>query len=126
MKRWLMIAAPALLAVAAQAFAAEDLTFEGLWQIATSKADQRTIDEGRAIRVEIPSEQTIYFFSKPGQPEHPAVFKRSVVQESSGVFIRTEGWPFGDTSEHAAFEKILAQFRAQDDQMRQRFKQNKP
>lgn len=116
---WHVGAAITLLIALGSADAADSSTFDSLWQMANSKPDHRTIDDGQAIRVEIPSEQAIYFFTKPGHPEHPGVFKRSVVQEGTRIYVQTDGWSFGDASAKAAFEKILAQFKLQDAQMRQ-------
>jgi hypothetical protein len=95
-------------------------TFESLWQAANSKPDHKTVDEGRTIRVEIPSEKTIYFFTKPGQPEHPGVFRRSVVQSGNGIYMQTKGWSFGNPPARVAFERILAQFQMQDAQLKQK------
>jgi hypothetical protein len=95
-------------------------TFESLWKEANSKPDHKTVDAGQVIRIEVPGEKVIYFFTKPGQPEHPGVFKRSVVQDGTRIAVQTQGWSFGGPAAQAAFEKILAQFRAQDAQLRQR------
>ena len=95
-------------------------TFESLWQEANAASDHHVVDETRDVRVEVPSKQTIYYFTKPGQPEHPGVVKRSVVQVSNHIDIQTQGWSFGDQMEQVAFDKLLSQFKAQDEAMRQR------
>jgi hypothetical protein len=100
--------------------AEERPTFDSLWQLANSKPDHRTSDDGTAIRVEIPSEQTIYFFTKPGQPLHPAVVKRSVVTNGHQLDIQTRGWSFGPDSIQPAFQRWLEGFKAQDAEIRKR------
>lgn len=80
MRRWALLGVTLLLAASIAVARAEDHpTFDSLWQDANSKPSHRTVDEGRDIRVEVPSEQTVYFFTKPGQPEHPGVVKRLIV-----------------------------------------------
>lgn len=119
MKLWQRLAGAGVLLIAPIVHAEDRPTFDSLWQLANSKPGHQTIDEGRVIRVVVPNEQTIYFFTKPGQPEHPGVFKRSVIQDGTGISVQTQGWSFGDPAAQAAFEKVLAQFKAQDAQMRQ-------
>jgi len=125
MKRWLRLAALALVLTPLAANTEDRPTFDGLWQLANSKPGHQTIDEGRVIRIVVPDEHIIYFFTRAGQPEHPAVFKRSIVQDGDKIFVKTDGWSFGDASAQAAFERVKAQFEAQDAQMRQQM-QKKP
>jgi hypothetical protein len=95
-------------------------TFDSLWQLANSKPDHRTIDEGSDVRVEVPSEQTLYFFTKPGQPMHPGVVKRSVVTNGGHVDIQTLAWSFGPDNIQPAFKRWVDAFRAQDAEIRKR------
>ena len=102
--------------------AEERPTYDSLWQLANSKPDHRTIDDGdNGIRVVIPSEETIYIFTKPGQPLHPAVVKRMVVTNGSHVDIQTQAWSFGPDSMQPAFQRWLEAFRAQDAEIRKGF-----
>ena len=97
--------------------AADQPTFESVWQAVNAKPNIRVIDEPHDVRIEVPDEQSIYFFTKPGQPEHPAVLKRSVVQRGSGTAIETEGHCFGGPDAQAAFARHLAQIKAKDEEI---------
>jgi hypothetical protein len=93
-------------------------TFEGIWKSVNAMPGIRAIDEPRDIRIEVPSENTIYFFTKPGQPEYPAVFKRSVVGTGVTLDVQTQGISFGEGDAKIAFDALLARFRAQDAEIR--------
>ena len=111
MKRALGVLAACLISFGA---CAEDRpTFESLWQKANSAPDHRTLDGGNAIVVDVPSEQAIYYFTKPGQPMHPGVVKRTIVKTKEGISLRTEGWSFGPDSAQPAFKQWLEAFRVQ-------------
>lgn len=96
------------------ALAADHPTFESVWEAVNAKPNHRVIDEPRDVRVELPDEQTIYFFTKPGQPAHPGVIKRSVIVNGAKTAIETVGHSFGDAAAQTAFAALLAKFKAQD------------
>jgi len=108
------VLAASLPAVTAPAIAAGAPTFESVWQTVNAKPNIKVIDEPRDVRIEVPDEQAIYFFTRPGQPEYPGVIKRAVVKVANGLAVQSEGHCFGDAAAQAAFGILLAKFKAQD------------
>jgi len=98
----------------APARAGEPPSFESVWQAVNAKPNIRIRDEPRDIRIDVPNEQTIYFFTKPGQPEHPAVLKRSIIKNGTGTSIETIGHSFGNATAQAAYARLLEKFKEQD------------
>ena len=96
-----------LLLIAPAVSAEEHVTFEGLWQEANGKPDHRIYDLDRAIRIDVPSDGTIYIFSKPGRPEHPGVYKRSEVHDGPRVQVQMHSWWFGEPWGGGAFDKMV-------------------
>jgi hypothetical protein len=115
----------AILAVAfaqVPARAADQPTFESVWKAVNAKPNIRAIDEPHDIRIEVPDEQAIYFFTKPGQPAYPSVLKRVVVQRGDGASIESDGHCFGDAAAQAAFALLLEKSRAQDAEISDRMR----
>ena len=121
MKSYWRLAAAALLIIPLAARAEDRPTFESLWQAANAKPDHHTVDQGTAIVVDVPSEQAIYYFTKPGQEIHPGVVKRSIIEKDGGIYVSTRGWSFGPDSAQPAFKRWLDNFKAQDAQIRKSF-----
>jgi hypothetical protein len=63
------------------------------------------------MAADVPSEHMIYYFSKPGQPMHPGVIRRTFIQNKDGVSLQTEGWSFGPNSTQQASKQWLQAFR---------------
>jgi len=128
MKSWFAraMAGVALSFAIASAQATDAPTFESIWQSVNAMPDIRRFDEPRDIRIEVPGENAVYFFTKPGQPEYPGVFKRSIVGTGVTLDVQTQGMFFGDAADaKAAFETLLAKFRAQDAEIRAKMQEKK-
>lgn len=76
-----------------------------------SKEDAVARQESDMITIEVPSEQTMYYFTQPDHPIHPSVVIRSVVTGGDSIKIKTKGYTSGDQQ---LFEKWLKQFGQQD------------
>jgi hypothetical protein len=122
----MLAAAAGLTLSVGAALAAEDApTFESIWQSVNAMPDIRRFDEPRDIRIEVPADNSVYFFTKPGQPEYPAVFKRSIVGTGVTLDVQTQGVYFGNADAKAAFDTLLAKFRTQDAEIRAKMQQKK-
>ena len=76
-----------------------------------SKKDVITTKEDDLLLIEVPGEQTMYYFTQPNHPIHPSVVIRAVVTEGEQIKIKTTGYTSGDQQR---FEQWLKQFRQQD------------
>lgn len=76
-----------------------------------SKQDAITTKEGDLICIEVPSEQTMYYFTQSNHPLHPSVVIRTVVTGEERIKINTKGYTSGDQK---LFEQWLKQFARQD------------
>jgi hypothetical protein len=93
---------------------------ETLWQNIYSGPHHRIIDGGNAIIVDVPSEHAIYYFTKPGQPMHPCVVRRTFVTNTEEISVWTEGWSFGSEASQPAFRRWLEAFQAQSAEIQAR------
>jgi hypothetical protein len=85
---WGMILAGLALLVPA---AAEGPSYEAYW--AAAMALPHKLSEN-ANCTEIVTPETIYLFTKPGNPDHPALFVRSTIFRDGKMYIRTVGHSF--------------------------------
>jgi hypothetical protein len=77
----------------------------------------RVTDEDTELRIDVPGENAIYTFTKPGHTAHPSVVRRGVGQRDNKVYIETTGVNAADRS---TFENWFAVFLRQDDEIRAR------
>lgn len=91
---------------------------EQLLKDSQSKQDAITTKEDDLIRVEVPSERTMYYFTRDGHPVHPSVVIRAVVTEGESIKIKTKGYTSGNQQ---LFEDWLKQFVEQDTHIKQSF-----
>ena len=82
-----------------------------LWEEASSQEGRVIHDDGTVLRVEVPADMAIFFFTQEGHAAHPSIVKRSVVQQGKGISIKTKAWVAG-SQEH--FEAWLSSFMEQD------------
>lgn len=95
---------------------------ETVWREANSTPAHRAVDDGYAIIIDVPSERATYFLTKPGQPMHPGVVRRTFVEDAEGISLRTEGWSFGS---QRAFKQWLDAFKAQSAEIQARLRKKK-
>jgi hypothetical protein len=98
---------------------------EVIWREANSAPGHRTIDGRSAIIVDAPRERAVYYFTKPGQPMHPGVVRRTFIENIEGVSVRTEGWSFGPESSRLAFKRWLEAFQAQSAEIQARMRKRR-
>ena len=77
----------------------------------------RIRDEGTELRIDVPSDDAIYTFTKPGHAAHPSLVRRGVGQRDGKVYIETTGVTAADRN---AFENWFGVFLGQDDEIRAR------
>ena len=65
-------------------------------------ADRHDFPNEHLVVFEDPSTHTIYTFTTPGHPAHPAWVTRLPVQDGEGVHIRQVGYFAGDEAQFAA------------------------
>ena len=82
------------------------------------KKDALITTEDNLLRVEVPSEKTLYFFTQPGHPAHSSVIIRRVVSEDGKVKIKTKGFT---ASNQPLFEQWLKHMATQDQQIKADF-----
>ncbi len=108
------------------------------WRFPTDKITaeqyQAYLEEVRAITgsksyevadqlvVEAMGDNTIYVFTMPKHPAHPAVVKRKIVQKGDGVYILRQGHYAGSRS---AYDRWWHEFDALDDAIRQDFRKKR-
>jgi hypothetical protein len=83
----------------------------------TQDKKNRISDEDTELRIDVPGENAIYTFAKPGHAAHPSFVRRGVGQRDGKVYIDTTGVTAAD---RGAFEKWFAVFLRQDDEIRAR------
>ena len=95
--------------------------WDRIWDEVTAKsgAEVDILRGSPVVQVTVPEERTIYTFTKPPHPAHPAVVKRVLVEESGAVSVATEGWAAGSEE---AFQHWLETFADQDEALRRRFR----
>ena len=96
--------------------ATADTIAERLSSLAEDKKNRIT-DEGTELRIDVPSDDAIYAFTKPGHAAHPSLVRRGVGQRNGKVYIETTGVTAADRN---AFENWFAVFLRQDDEIRLR------
>ena len=69
------------------------------------------------IGVETPQERSIWSFTPPGHPAHPAAVKRTIYEESGAVMMKTSALC---QAEKAACDELMAQFAELQRQIQQR------
>jgi hypothetical protein len=108
-------AAPQRLRLLYKAATADSIA-ERLSSLAEDKKN-RVTDEDTELRIDVPGENAIYAFTKPGHPAHPSVVRRGVGQRDGKVYIETTGVTAAGRS---TFENWFAVFLRQDDEIRAR------
>jgi hypothetical protein len=83
----------------------------------TEDKRNRITDEGTELRIDVPGDNAIYAFTKPGHAAHPSFVRRGVGQRDGKVYIETTGVTAADGS---TFENWFAVFLRQDDEIRAR------
>jgi hypothetical protein len=53
-------------------------------------------EEGDTLRVELPDEARVLFFTRPGHRAHPAIVAVEIVEAAGAPGIETSGWWAGD------------------------------
>ena len=56
---------------------------------------------------------TLYAFTKPGHPAHPAVINRQVVQRDDGIYVDQVGYFAGDEAAFGRLSRAFEQLNAQ-------------
>ena len=70
------------------------------------------------IRVSVPQERSIYFFTLPGHPAHPAIVRQSVIDRDGDVYVEIDGW---SDRPSAAMEDWMRAFQQQSENLRRQF-----
>jgi hypothetical protein len=97
------IAMTVTLGIASSAIAAEK-TFNDYWNEATHAPGAITKQYPRATAITDQKNLTVYIFTKPGDPAHPGVIVRKVVNENGHGDIVTDGHSYGPDSAQPAFK----------------------
>jgi hypothetical protein len=78
------------------------------------------VDRADLIRIVIPQESAVYFFTKPRHPAHPAAVRRAIVAYGNKSYIHTSGYYAGD---RVAFLSWMERFNAQDRKLQRELQQ---
>lgn len=106
------------LVLGTQASAGDRPTYQSLWDAVSNESDCKSQDDTDLIIFTCEKTYTLWYFTKPGNPAHPGVVRRLVIDDSKGGSIREDGWSFASDAEQPAFKTFLAQIRALDEQMK--------
>ena len=90
-------------ALCSSAFAAE-LTFNDYWNQATHAPGAVTKEYPHATVITDEKNFTVYIFTKPGDPAHPGVIVRKLVNGPNGAYFDTLGHSDGPDSAQPAFK----------------------
>jgi hypothetical protein len=96
---------------------------EALYKQAKSEADAAAREEEGYMRITVPSKHTIYYFTTPKHPCHPAVVIQRIFEKSGAVWIEANGLTAGD---QAKFEQWLRVFERQHEQIKSRMRSRNP
>lgn len=76
--------------------------------------------DGNVLRVELPAEQRVLFFTQPGHIAHPGVVAAQIVERDGTPGIATSGWCAGDAK---AFEIWFGAFERRNERLSQEWAQ---
>jgi len=76
--------------------------------------------EGNVLRVELPAEDRVLFFTQPGHIAHPGVVAAQIVEHDGIPGIATSGWCAGDAK---AFEIWFSAFERRNERLSQEWAQ---
>ncbi|GAB4355169.1 MAG: hypothetical protein Kow00114_05360 [Kiloniellaceae bacterium] len=76
--------------------------------------------DGNILRVELPAEQQVLFFTRPGHVAHPGVVAAQIVERDGVPSIATSGWSAGDAR---AFEIWFSAFERRNQRLSQEWAQ---
>jgi hypothetical protein len=81
--------------------------------------DVSRADVPSVAAIEVPSEATIYFFTKPGWGAHPAVVVERIVKRSGRTYVQHDGYFAGA---ELAFVQWFNAFKQRSDEIRKAMK----
>jgi hypothetical protein len=112
----------ALSAAAVSSAAGQGPTYQSLWTEATQNPGCTQSDNADFTLVTCRQDLTTstWYFTKPGNPAHPAVISRVIRYQPSGAWSTSEHGNYFAGSSAAAFQAWFAQIRDLDRQMKQR------
>jgi len=95
---------PSLIAFALVALPVQsaEKTFADYWSEANGKPGKQVKEFPTVIVVMTDDE--VYYFTKPGRPEHPGVITRRIVNTGHSAEMETDGHSFGPDSAQPAFK----------------------
>ena len=96
---------------------------DALYKQATSEVDAATREEEGYMRITVPSKHTIYYFTTPKHPCHPAVVIQRIFEKNGALWIEANGLTAGD---RANFEQWLKVFERQHEQIKNRMRARNP
>lgn len=76
--------------------------------------------DGNVLRVELPGEHQVLFFTRPGHVAHPGVVAARIVERDGVPSIATSGWSAGDAR---AFEIWFSAFERRNQRLSQEWAQ---
>lgn len=76
--------------------------------------------DGNVLRVELPAENRVLFFTQPGHIAHPGVVAAQIVEHDGAPGIATSGWCAGDAK---AFEIWFSAFERRNGRLSQKWAQ---
>ena len=120
----LMIAATALLAAAISAFAQQSSSGQGIGyptvaaalEALRGKSGAKFSIQGGWTIVEESASHTIWSFTPPNHPAHPAAVKRTIVEKDGAIYFQMNGLC---QAKKPDCDKLLAEFEALNDRIRE-------
>jgi hypothetical protein len=127
MKIWNLVAS-ALIFLSLNAHAQDKPTFQGMFDAVSHDPKCKSSEYPDFILMACEQELTFWYFTKPNNPAHPGIIKRSVIERNGAVYASEDGQSFGPDSAQPAFKAWMAQIVELDKEAREemRVKQGQP
>ena len=93
-------------------------TFQETWNDVARRDCERK-DYPDLVIFDCQKELALWYFTKPGNPAHPGVVKRSVVQSNGAVSIRESGQSYGSDDDQPAFKDWMGSIMALDEKVKE-------
>jgi hypothetical protein len=93
------------------------MQWRGFLRETQAKHGAATAEYAQVVRIIVPDEAAVYFFTKPVHPAHRAVVRRSLVTNADKAYVHTIGYYAGSRTGFLAWMKL---FQAEDQKLQER------
>jgi len=94
-------------APAAEISPISEAKFQEMLAAVVEEQGNRKMEQGDTLRVELPSEAKVLFFTRPGHWAHPGIVAVQIVEQDGLPTIATSGWWAGDAQAFDTWFKVF-------------------